>query len=72
MAIPAGMLARRFGYKGGILVGLVLIATGAFLVHPGHADRQLRRIFDWLVHSGRWLDLPGNHCQSLHHGVGLA
>jgi len=34
MAIPAGMLARRFGYKGGILIGLVLIALGAFWFIP--------------------------------------
>lgn len=34
MAIPAGLLARRFGYKAGILVGLVLIATGAFWFIP--------------------------------------
>ncbi len=34
MAIPSGLLARRFGYKGGILVGLVLIATGAFWFIP--------------------------------------
>jgi FHS family L-fucose permease-like MFS transporter len=34
MAIPAGLIARKFGYKGGILVGLVLIASGAFwLLH---------------------------------------
>ena len=30
MAIPAGLIARQFGYKTGILVGLVLIASGAF------------------------------------------
>jgi len=30
MAIPAGLIARKFGYKGGIFVGLVLIAGGAF------------------------------------------
>ena len=30
MAIPAGLIAQKFGYKGGILVGLVLIAGGAF------------------------------------------
>jgi FHS family L-fucose permease-like MFS transporter len=30
MAIPAGMIARKFGYKGGILVGLTLIAGGTF------------------------------------------
>ena len=34
MAIPAGMLARRFGYKGGILIGLGLIAAGAFFFIP--------------------------------------
>ena len=34
MAIPAGLLARKFGYKGGILVGLVLIASGAFWFIP--------------------------------------
>jgi FHS family L-fucose permease-like MFS transporter len=31
MAIPAGLIARKIGYKGGILVGLALIASGAFL-----------------------------------------
>jgi FHS family L-fucose permease-like MFS transporter len=34
MAIPAGLLARRFGYKGGIIIGLVLIATGALWFIP--------------------------------------
>jgi MFS transporter, FHS family, L-fucose permease len=34
MAIPSGLLARRFGYKGGILVGLALIALGAFWFIP--------------------------------------
>jgi len=34
MAIPAGLIARKFGYKGGILVGLTLIATGAFWFVP--------------------------------------
>lgn len=34
MAIPAGLLAKRFGYKGGILIGLILIAAGAFWFIP--------------------------------------
>lgn len=34
MAIPAGLLAKRFGYKGGILAGLSLIAAGAFWFIP--------------------------------------
>jgi len=34
MAIPAGLLAKKFGYKGGILIGLALIAIGAFWFIP--------------------------------------
>jgi FHS family L-fucose permease-like MFS transporter len=34
MAIPAGLLAKRFGYKGGIIIGLLLIAAGAFWFIP--------------------------------------
>lgn len=34
MAIPAGLLQRRFGYKGGILIGLGLVTTGSFLFIP--------------------------------------
>lgn len=34
MAIPAGIIARRFGYKAGILVGLSLFAIGAFWFIP--------------------------------------
>ncbi len=34
MALPAGMLARRFGYKAGILIGLSLTAAGAFWFVP--------------------------------------
>jgi MFS transporter, FHS family, L-fucose permease len=30
MAIPAGVLARRFGYKGAIVCGLLLVAAGGF------------------------------------------
>src|SRR5271170_1029265 len=34
MAVPAGYLARRFGYKGGILIGLGLLALGSFWFMP--------------------------------------
>jgi len=34
MAIPAGMIMKRFGYKRGIIFGLSLFATGAFLFYP--------------------------------------
>lgn len=34
MAIPAGMIAKKFGYKAGIIVGLSLFAIGAFWFIP--------------------------------------
>lgn len=40
MAIPAGRFMERFGYKGGILVGLLLFAAGAFLFYPAAETRS--------------------------------
>ena len=34
MAVPAGLIMKRFGYKRGIIFGLCLFATGAFLFYP--------------------------------------
>ena len=34
MAIPAGMIMKAFGYKKGIIIGLLIFATGAFLFIP--------------------------------------
>lgn len=34
MALPAGLLARRIGYKGGIISGLLLVALGGFWFVP--------------------------------------
>ncbi|GAB2476629.1 L-fucose:H+ symporter permease [Hymenobacter qilianensis] len=40
LAIPAGQFMKRFGYKGGILLGLLLFAGGAFLFYPAAAARS--------------------------------
>ena len=34
MAIPAGIIMKRFGYKKGIITGLLLFSCGAFLFYP--------------------------------------
>lgn len=34
MALPAGWVATRFGYKGGIIAGLLLVAAGGFWFIP--------------------------------------
>lgn len=35
MAVPAGMFINRFGYKKGVVLGLLLYAAGAFMFIPG-------------------------------------
>jgi FHS family L-fucose permease-like MFS transporter len=39
MALPAGMLIRRYGYKITILMGLLLFALGSFLFVPAAANQ---------------------------------
>ena len=40
MALPAGWFMKRFGYKGGIVLGLMLFAAGAFLFYPAALTRS--------------------------------
>src|SRR3954462_4987339 len=40
MALPAGFIMRRYGYKAGIITGLFLFATGAFLFIPAANTQQ--------------------------------
>jgi MFS transporter, FHS family, L-fucose permease len=34
LAIPAGLIMRRLGYKAGFIIGLILFGTGAFMFWP--------------------------------------
>ncbi|SEM38929.1 MFS transporter, FHS family, L-fucose permease [bacterium A37T11] len=40
IAIPAGIFMQRYGYKKGILLGLLLYALGALLVIPAASERS--------------------------------
>src|SRR6478672_2502391 len=40
MAIPAGMFLKRWGYKTGIILGLLVAAIGAFLFVPAANSRS--------------------------------
>jgi FHS family L-fucose permease-like MFS transporter len=40
VALPAGMVMKRFGYKAGIILGLCLYAIGAFLFIPAANTRE--------------------------------
>lgn len=35
MALPAGMIIRKYGYRAGVITGLVLYGTGAMMFIPG-------------------------------------
>ena len=40
MALPAGFIMRKYGYKSGIIIGLTLFAFGSFLFVPAADTRQ--------------------------------
>src|SRR5476651_990567 len=40
VAIPAGLFMHKYGYKKGIIFGLILYATGALLVIPAASERS--------------------------------
>lgn len=40
MALPAGLLTRRIGYKGGIITGLAMVAVGGFWFIPATSISQ--------------------------------
>ena len=44
MAIPSGMLIKRFGYKNSIITGLLVFAIGAFLFIPA-ANTRIYELF---------------------------
>ncbi len=44
MAIPAGIILKKYGYKTGIIIGLLVFATGALLFLPA-ANMQVFGIF---------------------------
>ncbi|MCS3554631.1 MULTISPECIES: L-fucose:H+ symporter permease [unclassified Sphingobacterium] len=43
LAIPAGMIMKKYGYKSGILIGLTIFAIGCFLFIP--AANQISYVF---------------------------
>jgi len=48
MAIPAGWIARAYGYQRGILVGLTLFAAGAFWFYPATRIGEWSGLLSWV------------------------
>ena len=72
MAMPAGWLATKLGYKGGIIAGLLMVAVGRLLVHPGHEHRRVLGISAGRVRDRRRPDVSGDGGQSVHDRAGAA
>ena len=50
MALPAGLFMKRFGYKRGIIMGLLLFAAGAYLIIPASLIQSF-----WLFLTGLFI-----------------
>jgi FHS family L-fucose permease-like MFS transporter len=71
MSMPAGWLASKLGYKGGIITGLLIVAAGGFWFIPGHAHRHaLLGVPGGRLRDRQRPDVPGDHRQPVHHGAG--
>ncbi|MCW2120936.1 L-fucose:H+ symporter permease [Flavobacterium sp. 7A] len=54
MALPAALFIRKYSYKSGIILGLLLYATGAFLFYPAAAyqDYNYFLLSLWIITCG--------------------
>ena len=68
MAIPAGIIIRRWGYKAGVLTGLLLYGLGALLFVPG--EQMMSFHFFLPLHHRLRPDLFGDSRQSVCHRFG--
>ena len=72
MAIPAGLIAKRFGYKGGHPRGAVADCARRLLVYSSRQYRYVLGVSAGPVRHRCGHDLPGNDRQSLRDGAGTA
>ena len=66
IALPAGYIIRRMGYKVGIITGLILVSMGAFLCIPAvHVQSYVFFLFALFVRA--WIG--SSHCSGCGSGV---
>ena len=67
MAIPAGWLAIKLGYKGGIIAGLLMVAVGRVLVYSRNAHRAVLGVLVRRLHHRCGPHLSRNDREPVHH-----
>ena len=70
MSLPAGWLATKLGYKGGIIAGLLMVAVGGFWFVPATKIAAFWALLARGLHHRLRPHVPGNGGQPLHHGAG--
>ena len=82
MSLPAGWLASKLGYKGGIIAGLLIVALGGFWFIPAThinahgarrqrvSDHGVRRVPGGRLRHRHRAHVSRDHRQSVHHRAG--
>ncbi len=70
MALPAGYVMRKYGYKSGILLGLVFFGIGCFLFYTSRRYQAVHIFSGCIVRYCLWACLSRNSSQSLCHCTG--
>lgn len=65
MALPAALFIRKYSYKSGIIVGLILYATGGFLILSCSTLPKLHLLSYLSMGNYLWFSLFGNHFKSV-------
>ena len=58
IALPAGMFMNKYGYKKGIIAGLILYAIGAFLFYPAAEAMNFNFFCACIVYPGIGINMP--------------
>ena len=68
MALPAGEIIRRFGYRVGVLTGSLWVRS--IVIHSGRRNKIIRIFLIFTLRHRLWIDLSGNGSKSIRNSFG--
>jgi fucose permease len=69
-SIPAAMFLRKFGYKKGLIAGLLFYAVGSILFWPAAEGQSIQLLFVCSLYNCDWVSVSGNRRRLFHHANG--